>query len=212
MHGHQKKALALVVIGMVLAGSAVVQRIAESLPVAGISEAKMPRIERRFARFVANNRIVGSEVWKQLLPQVLPYWQGKAVQLVLDCTPCADQATMVYLGWLVHSRVLPLLWRVMPLQEEWEQEHWKLVGEMCIWPAVSVRSAPSAASVAHPWSSCAALAIGITCCASAKSIRCAASWVSASVAGRPVGSWFTEPHSSGSLACCAGRRRRSTRI
>lgn len=39
LHGHQKKALALVVLGIILASSAVLQRIAESLQVAGISEA-----------------------------------------------------------------------------------------------------------------------------------------------------------------------------
>jgi len=71
-----------------------------------------------------------SSVWKQFLSQVLPFWHGKAVRLVLDCTPCGDQATIVYLGLLVQSRVLPLMWRVMPLQEEWEEAQWKLVGAM----------------------------------------------------------------------------------
>lgn len=130
VHGHQKKTLALVVLGIILAGSAVLQRIAESVQLAGLSEAKMPSIERRFARFVANKRIVVSEVWKQFLGQVLPYWHGKPIRLILDCTPCGDAATIVYLGLLVHSRVLPLMWRVMPLQEEWEEEQWKLVGAM----------------------------------------------------------------------------------
>lgn len=90
----------------------------------------MPSIERRLARFVANKRIVASRVWKQFLSQVLPSWHGKSVRLVLDCTPCGDQATIVYLGLLVQSRVLPLMWRVMPLQEEWEEAQWKLVSQM----------------------------------------------------------------------------------
>jgi hypothetical protein len=130
VHGHQKKTLALVVLGIILAGSAVLQRIAESVYLHGISQAKMPSLERRFARFVANERIVVSEVWKQFLEQVLPYWQGKSVRLVLDCTPCDDKATIVYVGLLVHSRVLPLMWRVMPLQESWEEAQWELVGQM----------------------------------------------------------------------------------
>jgi hypothetical protein len=74
----------------------------------------MPSLERRFARFVANSRIVVSSVWKQFLSQVLPYWHGKSVRLVLDCTPCGQEASIVYLGLLVQSRVLPLMWRVMP--------------------------------------------------------------------------------------------------
>jgi hypothetical protein len=130
VHGHQKKTLALIVIGIILAGSAVLQRMAESVQLAGISEAKMPSIERRFARFVANERIVVSEVWKHFLSQGVPYWHGKAVRLVLDCTPCGEKATIVYLGLLVHSRVLPLMWRVMPLQEQWEEQQWQLVGQM----------------------------------------------------------------------------------
>lgn len=71
------------------------QRIAESVPVAGISEAKMVSLERRLARCVATERIVVSSVWKPFLSQVLPAWHGKAVRLVLDCTPCGDQATIV---------------------------------------------------------------------------------------------------------------------
>ncbi|HZO74007.1 MAG TPA: hypothetical protein VFB60_17515 [Ktedonobacteraceae bacterium] len=47
LHGHQKTMLVLLVIGMVLAGSAVSQRVAEDLSGRGLSLAKMPGIERR---------------------------------------------------------------------------------------------------------------------------------------------------------------------
>ena len=43
VHGHQKKSLALSVLGIVLAKSAVLQRMAESVYLQGISQAKMPR-------------------------------------------------------------------------------------------------------------------------------------------------------------------------
>jgi hypothetical protein len=36
----------------------------------------------------------------------------------------------VYLGLLVHSRVLPVAWRVMPNQEKWDPGQWELVGEL----------------------------------------------------------------------------------
>jgi hypothetical protein len=58
IHGHQKKTLAFFVLGMVLSGSAVMQRVAETLYERGLSEAKMTSIERRLARFIANERIV----------------------------------------------------------------------------------------------------------------------------------------------------------
>src|SRR5215471_10148881 len=106
MHGHQKKGLALAVIGILLVGSAVLQRMAESVHLASISQAKMPSLERRFARFVANERIVVKSVWKQFLAQVLPYWQGKRIHLILDSTPCGEKASIVYLGLLAHVCVL----------------------------------------------------------------------------------------------------------
>jgi hypothetical protein len=87
----------------------------------GLSQAKMPSIERRLARFVAKRRIEVSEVWKQFLQQVLPYWQGKRLYLVLDATPYGDRASIVYVGLLLQSRVLPLAWRVMPLHETWDE-------------------------------------------------------------------------------------------
>ena len=130
VHGHQKKTLALVVVGIILSGSAVLQRIAESLYLHGISEAKMPSIERRLARFVGNSRVQVSKIWKQFLSQVLGYWKGKTLQLVLDSTPFDDRAIIVYVGLLVHSRVLPVVWRIMPAQEHWDQAQWDLVGEL----------------------------------------------------------------------------------
>jgi hypothetical protein len=36
----------------------------------------------------------------------------------------------VYLGLLVHWRVLPVAWRIMPAQEKWDQAQWQLVGEL----------------------------------------------------------------------------------
>jgi len=58
VHGHQKKTLALVVMGVILSGSAVLQRIAESLYVHGINEAKKVSIERRTDRGLAGSPLV----------------------------------------------------------------------------------------------------------------------------------------------------------
>ncbi len=71
IHGHQKKTLALSVLGIVLSKSAVLQRMAESIYVHGISQAKMVSIERRFARFVANERLDVRSIWTELLKQLL---------------------------------------------------------------------------------------------------------------------------------------------
>jgi hypothetical protein len=130
IHGHQKKTLAFLVIGIVLSGTAVLQRVAESLFLEGISQANMTSIERRLARFVANERVIVSKVWQGFMAQVLPYWRDRKLLFVLDCTPVDERACIVYLGLLVHSRVLPVAWCVMPAQEKWEQGQWEIVGRL----------------------------------------------------------------------------------
>ncbi len=129
-HGHQKKTLAFFVLGIVLSGSAVLQRVAEVLQERGISEAKMTSIERRLARFIANERIVVVFIWKQFLAQVLPYFQGQKLRFVLDATPFQDEMTIVYIGLLVHSRVLPVAWKVMPATTKWEEGQWAIVADL----------------------------------------------------------------------------------
>ncbi len=89
--GSQQEALAWMMLGIVLAGSAVLQGTAEGLY--GIGSATMPG-----------------------LAQVLPVWRQRRVFLVLDATPFADRAPTVYLGLL--SRVLSLAWQVMPAYEQ----------------------------------------------------------------------------------------------
>ena len=125
LHGHQQKTLAWMVLGVVMSGSAVLQRMAEGLY--GIGRATMPSIERRLARFVANDRVDVPATWTCFLTQVLPIWRERQVVLVLDCTPLDDRATIVYLGLLIHTRVLPLAWQVMPAQEKWSVVQWQIV-------------------------------------------------------------------------------------
>ncbi len=124
------KTLALCVMGIVLAGSAVLQRMAEGISLQGINPAKMTSIERRLARFMANDRVVVSQIWQDFLAQVLPFWHGKPLRFVLDGTPIRSDATIVYLGLLVHSRVLPVAWAVMPAKEKWQEPQWSIVARL----------------------------------------------------------------------------------
>ena len=68
----------------------------------------MTSIERRLARFIGNSRVVVPLIWKRFLAQVLAPFCGQQVYFVLDNTPFRDDLTIVYLGLLVHSRVLPV--------------------------------------------------------------------------------------------------------
>ncbi|GHO82690.1 hypothetical protein [Dictyobacter formicarum] len=127
MHGPQKKTLAFFVIGIVLSGTAVLQRMAERLSEHGISTANMPSIERRLARFIANDRIEVHETWKQFVAHILPFWSEKKLRFVLDMTPFNDDATIVYVGLLVHSRLLPVAWSTMPAKTKWQEGQWSIV-------------------------------------------------------------------------------------
>ena len=90
----------------------------------------MTSIERRLARFIANERIVVPVIWKLFLEQVLTPFRGQQLYFVLDNTPFRDDLTIVYLGLLVHSRVLPVAWAVMPAQTTWDEGQWDIVGRL----------------------------------------------------------------------------------
>lgn len=128
VHGHRTQTLAFFVFGLVLSGSARLPRMAEEL--LAISSAKTPSIERRLMRFLANEQIAVVPLWTCLLAHLLPSFQGKRLTFVLDTTPLDDRACVVYLGLLVHSRLLPVGWQVMPLQETWEERQWTIVGAL----------------------------------------------------------------------------------
>jgi hypothetical protein len=95
------------------------QRVAEAVSECGLSSATMTHIERRLERFIANSRIVVPVIWKLFLEQVLTAFRGQHLHFVLDNTPFRDELTIVYLGLLVHSRVLPVAWAGMPAQTKW---------------------------------------------------------------------------------------------
>jgi len=128
LHGHQSKVLAMFVLGAIKAESIVLQRVAEAL--LAESEAKAPSIERRLERFLSNERIDVEKTWDELLGQVMPYFRQSPMRLVIDLTPYEEHAQVIYIGLLQHSRVLPLVWKVMPGQETWDQGLWDCIEEL----------------------------------------------------------------------------------
>lgn len=134
LHGHQAKSLALFVLGVVRAGSVRLPVVAEAL--AQTSPATTPSIERRLARFLANPRLPVAGVWAALLPHLLAWWRQQALAqrqtalLVLDATPIDQRATVLYVGLVVHSRLLPLAWAVLPGATPWEDDQWSIVARL----------------------------------------------------------------------------------
>jgi DDE family transposase len=127
LHGHQSKTLSMFVVGAIKAESIVIPRVAEEL--LAESEAKAPSIERRLERFLSNERIDTEKTWDEFLGQIMPYFRRHPIQLVIDVTPYEEHAQVIYVGMLQHSRVLPLVWKVMPGQEKWDQGLWECVEE-----------------------------------------------------------------------------------
>ncbi len=129
LHGHQSKTLALFVLGAIKAKSIVIPLVAEEL--LAESEAKASSIERRLERFLSNDRIDTEKTWEKLLTQIMPYFRREPMRLVIDLTPYEEHAQVIYIGLLQHSRVLPLVWKVMPGQEKWDQGLWDCIEELC---------------------------------------------------------------------------------
>lgn len=130
LHAYQQQAIAFSVQGIIQSGNAVMQKVAETAWEHLSSETKMTSHERRLQRLVANEHIEVEVCWKSFLQQVLPLWQNKPVTLILDLTPYTAEATIVYVGILVQSRVLPLAWQVMPQQESWDEGQWDIVARL----------------------------------------------------------------------------------
>jgi hypothetical protein len=129
LHGHQSKTLAMFVLGAIKAKSMVLPLVAEEL--LAESDAKAPSIERRLERFLSNKKIETEETWDEFLGQVMPYFRGTPMQLVIDLTSYEEHAQVIYIGILQQSRVLPLVWKVMPGQDKWDQGLWECIDHLC---------------------------------------------------------------------------------
>jgi hypothetical protein len=111
------RGLALFALGMIWAETVRVHRVAAALPL----PARVPSIERRLRRFLANPRVTVETLWRPLLPALLRRWVGQEVVLVFDPTPQCGDWTVLWVGIVVHRRVLPLTWRLVPQQTSWPQ-------------------------------------------------------------------------------------------
>ena len=130
MHHYRQESLAVAILGIVLSGSAVLQRVAESLQERLSDSCQTSSYERRLQRLIANENIAVQASWQQFLAHSLPMWKHHEVILVLDCTPYQETFTIVFVGLLVQKRLLPLAWEVMPQKQTWEQGQWAIVARL----------------------------------------------------------------------------------
>jgi hypothetical protein len=128
LHGHRSKTLAFFVLGVVLAGTARLPRVAEAL--GGLSAATTPSSERRLARLLATTPVSVLPVWTRLVGHFLACWRDQRLVFLLEATTLDERATVLYLGLLVHSRLLPVSWQVLPVHDPWDERQWDLVAAL----------------------------------------------------------------------------------
>jgi hypothetical protein len=109
------RVLALFALGMLWAETVRLHRVAAAVPLA----VRVPSTERRLRRFLANPAVTAATIWHPLLPHLLRRWAGQEVVLVFDPTPYRADWTVLWVGIVVHRRVLPLSWHIVPQQASW---------------------------------------------------------------------------------------------
>ncbi len=127
LHLYQQESLAVAILGIVLAGNAVIQRVAEILQERLSRSCKMTSYERRLQRLIDNDKLVVKPNWEEFLAHSLPLWEKHGATLVLDCTAYNTTFTSVFVGILVQKRLLPVAWEIMPQSETWQESQWEVV-------------------------------------------------------------------------------------
>jgi hypothetical protein len=120
------RVLALFALGMIWAETVRVHRVAAALPL-GV---RVPSSERRLRRFLANPHVTVETLWWPLLPVLLARWAEREVLLVFDPTPHRGDWTVLWVGIVVHRRVLPLSWCIVPQQQSWPAKLPALLGPL----------------------------------------------------------------------------------
>jgi hypothetical protein len=130
MHQYRQESIALAILGIVLTGNAVMQRVAETLHERLSNPPKVSSYDRRLQRLIDNGDINVTDWWERFLQHALPNWDTRRATLVLDCTPYNKSFTIVFVGILVQKRLLPLAWEIMPQTEKWEEGQWSIVDRL----------------------------------------------------------------------------------
>lgn len=118
--------LAMLVLGMIWSGAVALTQIAAALPFA-VDDAST---ERRVRRWVANDRVEVGAIWAEVLPALLRQYPGPRPIFVFDPTPQLDRFTVLSVGLVVHRRVLPVAWRLVPQQADWPERMEPLLREL----------------------------------------------------------------------------------
>jgi hypothetical protein len=128
VHQYQATTIAWFSLGILLARSAVVERVAYAYR--GMSSTKAMSHFRRLERFLANPAITWQTHYRPLLNTFLSPWHQQAIELILDASPLHNGQQMYVLALRWRHRTFPLIWQVMPLHTTWEIEQWTMLRQM----------------------------------------------------------------------------------
>lgn len=70
-------------------------------------------IERRWQRFVHNNRIKFKSIYIPLVMAAIGDWSGQRIYLALDTTVLWNQFCMIHISIICGGRAIPFVWKVM---------------------------------------------------------------------------------------------------
>jgi hypothetical protein len=120
--------LAILALGMVWSGSVALPQIAASLPF----EVDDLSTERRLRRWLSNDHVEVRSLWAALLPALVRRFPHPRPLFVFDPTPHVDAFTVLALGLVVHRRVMPVAWRLVPQQSTWPKPMEVLLRELLV--------------------------------------------------------------------------------
>ena len=121
------RVLAVLTLGLIWAESSSLPRIAAAvpLPVQDLST------ERRLRRWLANLRVAVTPTWHVVLGALLARLGQRELLLIFDPTPYDSRQTLLVLGLVVHKRVLPVAWHVVPGREDGTQPTTCYLDRLC---------------------------------------------------------------------------------
>jgi len=127
--------LAILSLGVVLSERSTLSKIAEKLGMAG----KADSVERRLQRWLSNPRIVLEECcrrWAEWVFESLV--ENERIILLVDLTKLGEWLDVLVVGLAYRKRCIPLAWRCMKGQQEWDEAQVAIIGELLRWIAPAV--------------------------------------------------------------------------
>jgi len=106
---HLKTAVSMIV-GLILSSSS---RLTKWIPYALGRALQAQSVQRRFARWLYNDRLEVHDLYGPLIQEALAGWSEATLYLALDTTMLWGQYCMIRLSVIYRGRAVPLIWQVM---------------------------------------------------------------------------------------------------